>query len=185
MVVIWWIDKSFGNDPIIIFTQPKSPQMREEYNTRTSRESKRSGRDGVRDADMTGSSATSRPIVLVIDDNKDLTEVMCDYFDSQNILCKIINEGRKGLEEIRNEGVKYTVILLDLAMPEFSGYDVIDVLKKENVLDSKNIVVFTASSVTDMQIQELVARGAKGVLKKPVSLDDLNELMEKYASESR
>jgi CheY-like chemotaxis protein len=135
-------------------------------------------------SNTSSSSSPPKPLVLVIDDNKDMTEMMCDYFDSQNIHCKIINDGREGLEELRKESEKYAVILLDLAMPEFSGYDVIDQLKKENLLDSKNIIIFTASSLTDTQIQELVAGGAKGVLKKPVSLNDLNELMEKYAAKS-
>ena len=135
-------------------------------------------------SNMTGSAPPAKPVVLVIDDNKDMTEMMCDYFDSQDINCKVINDGRKGLDELRKETEKYTVVLLDLAMPEFSGYDIITELKKENLLTSKNIIIFTASSVTDMQIQELVASGAKGVLKKPVSLDDLNELMDKYAVKS-
>ena len=36
--------------------------------------------------------------------------------------------------------------MLDLAMPEFSGYDVIQTLKGEEVLESNNLVIFTASS---------------------------------------
>jgi CheY-like chemotaxis protein len=139
----------------------------------------------MRDTDMTGlSSPPSRPLILVIDDNVDMTEMLCDYFDSQNVQCKVINDGRTGLEELRKEGEKYAVVLLDLAMPEFSGYDVINELKKEKLLDLKNIIIFTASSVTDMQIQELIHSGAKGVLKKPISLDDLNDVMEKYAARS-
>ena len=105
-------------------------------------------------SNMTGSAPPAKPVVLVIDDNKDMTEMMCDYFDSQDMNCKVINDGRKGLDELRKETEKYTVVLLDLAMPEFSGYDIISELKKENLLTSKNIIIFTASSVTDMQIQE-------------------------------
>ena len=49
-----------------------------------------------------------------------------------------------GLERIRND--KFDFILLDIAMPEFSGWDILQSLKKDGLVESKNIVIFTASS---------------------------------------
>jgi CheY-like chemotaxis protein len=65
-------------------------------------------------------------------------------------------------------------------MPNFSGIDILRTLKKDDLLKSENIIIFTASSITDRDIDDFVASGAKGVLKKPVSLDELTELVEKY-----
>ena len=110
--------------------------------------------------------------LLLIDDNKDLTEAIYDSLDSQDIECIIINEGKAGLDEILKERGKYNLILLDIAMPNFSGMDVLKTLKKEDLLKSENIIIFTASSITDRDIDDFVDAGAKGVLKKPVSLDD-------------
>ena len=120
--------------------------------------------------------------VLVIDDNKDLTEAISYSLEDQDIELKIINEGKEGLDEILRERRKYNVILLDIAMPEFSGMDVLARLKKEDVIKSENIIIFTASSITDRDIDDFVKSGAKGILKKPVSLDDLTQLIEKYRS---
>ncbi len=73
----------------------------------------------------------------------------------------------------------FDLILLDLAMPEVSGLDVIKSLKKENLLEQRNIVVFTASS--DQKILEEIGNsGVKGILKKPCSVDDLTALIEKF-----
>ncbi len=121
--------------------------------------------------------------LLVIDDNKDLTEAIYDSVDSSEIECKMINDGKTGLDEILNERGKYDLILLDIAMPNFSGIDVLNKLKSEDLLRSENIIIFTASSVTDRDIDDFVASGAKGVLKKPVSLDELTNLIEKYRNE--
>ena len=40
----------------------------------------------------------------------------------------------------------FDLILLDLAMPDFSGTDVIKSLKQGGLIDLNNIVIFTASS---------------------------------------
>jgi CheY-like chemotaxis protein len=50
-------------------------------------------------------------------------------------------------------------------------------------LQSKNIVIFTASSVTDNEVQEMLLTGAKAVLKKPISINDLIETVERFSQD--
>jgi PleD family two-component response regulator len=58
--------------------------------------------------------------ILLVEDNLEISEVMAVYCNTQkDIDCKVINRGREGLDRIRDE--KFDLILLDLAMPEFSG----------------------------------------------------------------
>ena len=99
------------------------------------------------------------------------------------IECKMMNDGKAGLDEILNGRGKYNLILLDIAMPNFGGMDILRKLNNEDLLRSENIIIFTASSITDRDIDDFVASGAKDILKKPVSLDDLTELIEKYRNE--
>ena len=89
----------------------------------------------------------------------------------------MINDSRQGLERIKRE--KFDLIMLDLAMPQFSGYDVIKSLKQDGVIESKNIVVFTASSDPKI-LNEIRISGIKEVFKKPFSLDEITALIEKY-----
>ena len=123
-----------------------------------------------------GSNESPIQRVLVIDDNKDTTELLEDFFESEGIECIVINEGRKGLEEIRKDKGHYDLILLDLTIPEFSGWDIFKKLKEENLLESKNIIIFTASTKTNNGIDELIKEGAKYVLKKPFSLEELRKI---------
>ena len=114
----------------------------------------------------------------VIDDNHEITEAITFYCSTEKDLdCRVINNGQEGLESIRNE--KFDLILLDLAMPEFSGWDVIKSLKQDRIIESKNIVIFTASSNQDL-LHEIRDIGVKEIFKKPFSLDDLIKLIEKY-----
>jgi DNA-binding response OmpR family regulator len=123
---------------------------------------------------------TERSRVLVIDDNKDITEMIKDFFDSEDVECKIINEGKEGLEEIRKNNGYYNLILLDLTMPDFSGWDVFKKVKEEDLLKSNNIIIFTASTKTNNEIGEMIQEGAKFVLRKPFSLNDLTSIVDKY-----
>ena len=119
--------------------------------------------------------------VLAIDDNKEITDMLSLYFESQGIEFTAINEGIRGLEEIRNEVAN--LVLLDLAMPNFSGLDVVDYLKKENLFESRNIIIFSASSVSNELFDNLKKIGVKGILKKPVDMNSLEELVTKFKSE--
>ncbi|PWU79129.1 MAG: response regulator [Candidatus Nitrosopolaris wilkensis] len=118
--------------------------------------------------------------VLIVDDDEELTSAVKDFLDSTGIECKVKNEGKEGLDEILTQKGTYDLILLDIAMPQFSGYDVLERLKTEGLLKSENIVIFTASSITGKSMDNFLAAGAKEILKKPVSLDELTQLIEKY-----
>jgi DNA-binding response OmpR family regulator len=116
--------------------------------------------------------------LLVIDDSKDITDVIMFYCDSKDIDCTVLNTGNNGLNVIRDND-EFDLILLDLAMPEFSGLDIIKTLKNENLLEQRNIVVFTASSDRKM-LEEIERSGVKAIFKKPFSVDDLTALIEKF-----
>ena len=116
--------------------------------------------------------------LLVVDDSKDITDVLMVYCESKGVECTVVNAGNDGLEVIRNNS-NFDLILLDLAMPEFSGLDVIQTLKNENLLERRNIVVFTASS--DPKVFEETERsGVKVIFKKPFSVDDLTALIDNF-----
>jgi DNA-binding NarL/FixJ family response regulator len=64
-------------------------------------------------------------------------------------------------------------------MPEVTGLDVIHSLKKENLLDVNNIVIFTASSCPKI-LGEIRNCGIKGILNKACSIDELTTLIDKF-----
>jgi two-component system, OmpR family, response regulator len=113
-----------------------------------------------------------------VDDNEEITEGINFYLSTdQTIDCEVTNDGPQGLERIRND--KFDLILLDLAMPDFSGFDIVKSLKQDGLLESKNIVIFTASSDQKL-FDEMKKAGIKDIFKKPFSTDDLTALIENY-----
>lgn len=120
--------------------------------------------------------------VLLIEDNKDIVDMVRLCLESENIVCEATQDGKAGLQLIKDD--KFDAILLDLAIPEFSGFDIFRELKEENLLKSNNVLIFTASSVTDQEINEMLSSGAKGVLRKPLSIDDLIEAVQRFHQNS-
>lgn len=113
--------------------------------------------------------------VLVVDDVKSITEMLCSYLSLKGHECVPVNDGRNALQLLESE--KFDVVTLDIAMPEFSGFDVVDSLSKDNKMDGQNIVVLTAVPLSDEEESHLKQKGVKAVLRKPVNLRTLIETM--------
>ena len=112
--------------------------------------------------------------ILIIDDNNDVLQLLKVLMNSTGQDVDIVNNGVHGLEMILNN--KYDLILLDITMPEFSGFSVVDKLASVEKLQKNNILFFTAASVIDSELEKWYKLGVKGCLRKPV---DPNTLFEK------
>jgi len=113
--------------------------------------------------------------VLVIDDNQENIDVVTFFLELNGIHCVSESSGKKGLEILKKQN--FDLVLLDLAIPDFSGIQIFDELKKEGTVAEKNIVIFTASLVNQKEIDRLLRAGAKGIIHKPLSVEDLEELI--------
>ena len=120
--------------------------------------------------------------VLTIDDNNDTTEALTDYCMMQGIDNKEVNEGQKGLSEIQKRD--YDIIFLDIAMPEYTGFDILRQLKKQAVRH-KCIVIITALNLTMEDFKDYMDVGVKEILKKPIGLDCLDEVVKRYLRNPR
>ncbi len=119
--------------------------------------------------------------ILGVDDNEDLLELCETFLNSDGHEFTGINNGREGLQAIRDE--KFDAVLLDLSMPEFSGMDVIDALVKDDIMNKQKVVIFTATSPTKEEIEDFLEKGAHSVLQKPIDPDALIETIKKIGSE--
>lgn len=109
--------------------------------------------------------------VLIIDDNEQITKMLTTFLELKEHNCTVANDGKEGLALIKES--KHDVVLLDLAMPEFDGYAVIEDLEKNDLLKDRKIIVFTASTVTQEELDALVKRGVTSYILKPIDIDVL------------
>jgi len=113
--------------------------------------------------------------ILAIDDNEDILSLLKTVLTSKGHDFTSALNGKDGVKLIEEQN--FDAILLDLAMPEFSGLDVIESLKKNDRIKNLKIILFTASSATDKEIDVLLKYdGIKSCIRKPV---DINILINK------
>ncbi|QLH05565.1 response regulator [Nitrosopumilus oxyclinae] len=97
--------------------------------------------------------------------------MLTTFLELKEHKCTVANDGKEGLSLIKEN--RHDVILLDLAMPEFDGYSVIDDLEKNNMLKDHKIIVFTASTITQEELDSIVKRGVSSYILKPIDIDIL------------
>ncbi len=113
----------------------------------------------------------SRLNVLIIDDNEQITKMISTFLDMSNHDCTVVNDGKEGLELIKTK--QYDSIVLDLAMPEFDGFEILDTLQKEDPSQISKIIILTASSIPLETVKKFKELGVSSCLQKPVDIDQL------------
>ena len=97
--------------------------------------------------------------------------------------CTAANDGKQGLEMILQN--KYDLIIMDISMPEVSGRDIVNYLEKNGVLRENNIVLFTASAISAEEIDDMIKRGVKGALRKPVDLEEIDKTLARFQKQEK
>ncbi len=113
----------------------------------------------------------SRLNVLIIDDNEQITKMISTFLDMSNHDCTIVNDGKEGLELIKTK--QYDSIVLDLAMPEFDGFKILNTLQDEDPSQISKIIILTASTISLETVKKFKELGVSSCLQKPVDIDQL------------
>ncbi|WP_445474136.1 response regulator [Methanococcoides methylutens] len=107
---------------------------------------------------------SSVPKILVVDDEPLNVELMEIYLSGDYEVIPAYG-GAEGLEKVKAEDID--LILLDVMMPDVSGFDICKVLKEDPVYQFIPVVMVTALSGKEDKIRSIEA-GADDFLSKPV-----------------
>jgi CheY-like chemotaxis protein len=112
--------------------------------------------------------------VLIVDDDPDSAQTLGKLVAIHGYDCRTCTHGADCLatvEELRPE-----VILLDLSMPQMSGFDIAEELREHEDLRPKMLVAVTGYG-DDEHRQRTAAMGFDHHLTKPVNWDELAALL--------
>lgn len=109
--------------------------------------------------------------ILIIEDNSSISSMLVKYLNKKNFDAMGTDNARNGLELIQKNN--FDVVILDLNMPKFSGWDFLKKINSDGLVIKSKIIVLTASIITSEQEMELEQLGINLLLKKPIDPDDL------------
>jgi CheY-like chemotaxis protein len=121
-------------------------------------------------------TVTSMPRILVVDDTPALLDVIRTCLESEGYRVRTCLESRHAVRMAREEPPD--VIMLDLVMPEVSGWEVLAELRADPAFGRTPVIVCTAYVAEAMgRLSELKGPDQHlGLLPKPFDLEELIEV---------
>lgn len=106
--------------------------------------------------------------LLIIEDEKDLSDSICEYLNSELFICETAKEFNAASEKIHMND--YACIILDITLPNGSGLELLKEIKQQNKEDG--VLIISARNSLDDRINGLNL-GADDYLPKPFHLAEL------------
>lgn len=107
------------------------------------------------------------PRILLIEDDADINNAVCEYLTRQGCRCRQAFSGTEGLLYWRQEGADLLVV--DLMLPGLNGQGLLAEVRRTAAVP---VIVLSARTAVQDQV-ELLRLGADDYLTKPFSLEEL------------
>ena len=107
--------------------------------------------------------------LLLIEDEKKLSESIVAYLKSENYVCEIAADFKTAID--KTDSFNYDCILLDISLPDGNGLNVLKELKRNKKTDG--VIIISAKNSIDDRIEGLNV-GADDYLPKPFHLAELS-----------
>jgi len=102
--------------------------------------------------------------ILIVEDDRTIAESITFILEQDSFCCQWFDNGTDSLEYLDNNPVD--LILLDVGLPDMSGFDV---LRKIRIKSDLPVVIITARDDESDQVLALEGLGANGYITKPFS----------------
>lgn len=120
--------------------------------------------------------------ILLVDDNPINQKVMVAFLKKMGLKTILAENGRAALEMV--EIHHPDIVFMDLHMPVMDGFEAVAELRDSYSTEQLPIIALTADAF-QQQLDKTIASGFNDHLTKPVTLDVLERILEKYLNGSR
>ena len=107
--------------------------------------------------------------VLIVEDELINREILGNMLGDEYHVLYAVN-GIEALETLRENETMVSVVLLDLMMPEMNGFEVIEVMRNDDILKHIPIIVLTSEQDAEVKTLQL---GAADFIKKPYNMPEV------------
>lgn len=103
--------------------------------------------------------------ILIVEDNKELADLLCDFLRAENYVVSVANTGEKALELYERYGAK--LLILDIMLPGVDGFAVCRKIREES---NTPILIVSAKTEKEDKLNGLLL-GADDYIEKPYDID--------------
>ncbi len=122
-------------------------------------------------------SGAASPAVLVVDDDQNVRDLICAILGSKGYGTAVAGNGKEALTYLRSSSMRPRLILLDLMMPEMTGWEFQKAQQEDPALCGIPVAIITGLSRFEGQATAL---GAVDVLCKPSRIETLVSLVSRF-----
>jgi DNA-binding response OmpR family regulator len=122
------------------------------------------------------------PRILIVDDDKGTTDLIEKIMESEGYEAISVNESNKAMQAATD--LEPDLIVLDLMMPEPTGFQLCRMLRANHSFAITPIVIVTALDDSDSRLVAFGA-GADDYVTKPIRIDELTEIVRTLLAEKQ
>ena len=112
-------------------------------------------------------------LAWIVDDDQEMSTAMSMMLKLLNFETVSFLNARSAVQSLQS-GKHPDIFVLDINMPEFSGLDLLEYLRRHPQWE-KMPVVMLSSEAADVTVDEAMALGADSYVMKPVTLEELEK----------
>lgn len=105
--------------------------------------------------------------ILIVEDNKELSTLLCDFLRAENYIVSVAENGEKALSLYEKYGAR--LVLLDIMLPGMDGFAVCAKIREQS---NTPIIIVSAKTEKDDKLNGLIL-GADDYIEKPYDIDIL------------
>ena len=121
--------------------------------------------------------------ILIVEDNLINQKVLTNLLHTSDMKISIANNGQEAVDRVKEEKVKFDMVLMDINMPIMDGYTATQMIRLDSKFDALPIVAFTAL-VLDSEIKKMFNVGINAFLAKPLNIGKLYSALAMYLSDA-
>lgn len=114
--------------------------------------------------------------VWFVDDDVEMSHAISLILGLLDFKMRAFRDARSAVRALK-QGDRPDVLILDISMPEVTGVDLLEYIRKSMCVTDLPILMLS-SEANDAQVDQAIELGADGFVAKPVTIDELEAAIE-------